>query len=93
MENAKIRKRMRVFHKTGGRCAYCGISLDKSRFTLDHIIPRCKGGTDDIVNLVPCCESCNKRKWDKDLTEFLPIIGCLLDSYREYKNAGRKVPA
>jgi len=93
MENLRLRKRMKVYARTNGRCAYCGISLDSARFTLDHIIPRSKGGTSHISNLVACCESCNRRKWDRDLDDFLPIIGCLLEAFRHMKNAGTGVPA
>lgn len=32
---------------------------------LDHVIPRCKGGTDDIENLVTACSKCNLRKYDQ----------------------------
>ena len=33
--------------------------------TVDHIIPRSKGGKDNLENLVPCCFSCNAKKKDK----------------------------
>ena len=52
---------------TGKECAYCGRYAD----TIDHIIPRSKGGTDVEENIVPCCKSCNSSKKDKDLADFL----------------------
>lgn len=39
--------------------------------TIDHTIPISRGGTDDINNLEPCCQTCNSRKSDK----LIPING------------------
>lgn len=33
--------------------------------TIDHVIPKCLGGTDDLENLVPACEKCNTKKGSK----------------------------
>lgn len=49
------------------RCAYCG---KETRLTRDHAIPLSRGGTDDITNIRPCCQSCNSRKNDKTEAEF-----------------------
>lgn len=32
---------------------------------VDHVIPRSKGGTDDLSNLVLCCQTCNSTKRDR----------------------------
>ena len=40
-------------------CAYCGQSKPLTR---DHVVPLSRGGTDDIANIVPACQSCNSRK-------------------------------
>lgn len=55
--------------KWGYSCAYCGatgVSLD-----LDHVVPRSKGGSDRISNLVVACRPCNQRKGDQPITVFL----------------------
>ena len=48
-------------------CAYCGSEAD----TVDHVIPRAWGGSDDAANLVPACRSCNSRKGTKPASLFL----------------------
>ena len=89
---AKQNKRLRVYQRTQGRCAYCGGRL-YSDFTVDHIIPKSRGGSSEIVNLVPACPECNRRKADRDLPDFLPIIGCIFDAYIHIKTAGAGTPA
>ena len=43
----------------GGLCAYCRA---ERATTVDHIIPKCSGGTSFKNNLLPCCVSCNRSK-------------------------------
>ena len=52
------------------RCELCGISADTKALEVDHIMPRNKGGSDDISNLQALCYSCNAMKRDKDSTDF-----------------------
>lgn len=49
-----------VLIRDGFRCAYCGAS--GKRLTVDHIVPRCRGGGNDFDNCVACCQGCNARK-------------------------------
>lgn len=53
--------------QNGTRCVYCGVSTDVS---IDHMIPRIKGGTDISDNLVCACRTCNSSKGKKDLMEW-----------------------
>ena len=46
-------------------CQYCGKPLDNNNATIDHIIPKSKGGLWSWLNLVACCEDCNQRKGDQ----------------------------
>lgn len=43
-------------------CQYCGSTRD---LTIDHVMPRWKGGTNSWDNLVTCCRKCNLKKGDK----------------------------
>ena len=43
-------------------CQYCGSKRD---LTIDHVIPRWKGGPQTWDNLVTCCRKCNLKKADK----------------------------
>jgi 5-methylcytosine-specific restriction endonuclease McrA len=50
-----------VLRRDGGRCAYCA----RTATTIDHVLPRSRGGKDTWENLVACCLSCNNRKSDR----------------------------
>lgn len=59
--------RNNIFKRDNHTCGYCG---SKSDLTLDHIIPKSKGGGDTWENLVTCCRSCNTQKDNLTLEEF-----------------------
>jgi 5-methylcytosine-specific restriction endonuclease McrA len=61
-------KRRRLF-KADPRCRYCGCDLTWHTATLDHVVPRSKGGRDSMDNLVLACQPCNVQKADKLLGE------------------------
>ncbi len=46
-------------------CQYCKDKHAPGSLTLDHVIPRSRGGASDWGNLVACCYSCNNRKGNK----------------------------
>jgi len=58
------------------RCHYCKSELLLSKATLDHKIPKSKGGTDTLDNLVLACKFCNGLK------------GCI--PYEDFINGARK---
>src|SRR6187399_913953 len=62
----KISRRA-LFARDGWRCAYCGTT--NGRLTLDHIVPRSKGGESIWENVVTACAPCNLRKGDRSLEE------------------------
>jgi 5-methylcytosine-specific restriction endonuclease McrA len=54
----KITRRA-VFARDDWTCQYCG---SRSNLTVDHVIPRSKGGSSDWENIVASCAPCNRRK-------------------------------
>jgi hypothetical protein len=56
------KKAFRVCEKWEFKCAYCGEKPGRSHIQIDHLIPRCKQGSDHEDNLVPACISCNQGK-------------------------------
>jgi 5-methylcytosine-specific restriction endonuclease McrA len=62
----KISRRA-LFARDGWRCAYCGTA--SSRLTLDHVVPRSKGGESIWENVVAACAPCNHRKGDRTVEE------------------------
>jgi 5-methylcytosine-specific restriction endonuclease McrA len=60
----KFNRRM-VYVRDKGCCQYCGRLLPMRDFTLDHVVPRCRGGETSWVNVVVCCGPCNRRKADR----------------------------
>ena len=77
IKDARYRNRIRQAHqsaytreditflcrKFGNACAYCGA---KSKLHIDHWHPIYHGGTDTLGNLLPCCQSCNSSKRDRE---------------------------
>jgi 5-methylcytosine-specific restriction endonuclease McrA len=55
-----------VRDRAKGRCEYCLCPLDFSPgpFSVEHIIPKSKGGSDDDDNLAFACQGCNGRKYN-----------------------------
>ena len=56
----KITRRA-VFARDDWTCQYCG---SRSNLTVDHVIPRSKGGASSWENIVASCAPCNRRKGD-----------------------------
>ncbi|MHB8492553.1 MAG: HNH endonuclease [Solirubrobacteraceae bacterium] len=61
----KITRRA-VFARDGWACQYCG---SRSNLTVDHVIPRSKGGPSSWENIVASCGPCNRRKGDRLLAQ------------------------
>jgi 5-methylcytosine-specific restriction endonuclease McrA len=54
--------RRNVFARDANRCQYCGKRFPTSELSLDHIIPRSRGGETSWENIVCSCVRCNVRK-------------------------------
>ena len=66
-----------------GICTYCN---QEAETTFDHIVPVAAGGTDEISNMVPACQSCNSSKNDKNVIDWhqeheIPVDRVVLGKY------------
>lgn len=57
--------RKAILSRDGHECAYCGGRAN----TMDHIVPRSKGGPHTWENVIACCFSCNQRKGNRSVKE------------------------
>lgn len=76
-------KRARIFAASSGNCFYCSRVIHEDQFTIDHVWPLSKSGSNDITNCVAACHPCNKEKGDSLPTE--GEIQTALDLYRPKK--------
>lgn len=56
-----------VFERAGGRCEYCQSRADHATetFSVEHIIPISRRGTNDLENLALSCSGCNGHKYNR----------------------------
>ena len=59
--NLKV-NRKRIFKRDKSTCQYCG---SKKHLTIDHVMPRSRGGENTWTNLVTCCSRCNVYKGNR----------------------------
>ncbi len=55
--------------KWGRKCTYC--NKENIPLQIEHIVPKSKGGSNRVSNLVLACDKCNKKKGDKAIEQFL----------------------
>jgi 5-methylcytosine-specific restriction endonuclease McrA len=61
--------RKNILLRDRNTCQYCATVLPSGELTLDHVIPRSRGGSSTWENLVACCHTCNRRKGNQFATE------------------------
>ncbi|MFN3466683.1 MAG: HNH endonuclease [Candidatus Brocadiales bacterium] len=54
--------RRNIFARDENRCQYCGCRFSTYELSLDHVLPRSRGGRTTWTNVVCACTECNKRK-------------------------------
>ena len=90
MSNTKDIHRRRkddVWKKSNGRCAHCGKETKRSR-TVDHYIPKSRGGGYDRRNLAPLCKTCNRERGSQEVIprEYYKYLSeWALDELEEYE--------
>lgn len=64
--------RRNIFKRDGHTCVYCG---SKNDLTVDHIVPKSRGGGNSWENLVTACRPCNNTKDDRTPDEAGLVLG------------------
>ena len=57
--------------KRDRRCVLCGVGPGEARLEVDHIVPRSKGGSNELTNLQTLCDGCNRGKSNLDETSLV----------------------
>ena len=57
--------RKNILWRDKSKCQYCGVIETPKDMTIDHVIPRSRGGGNTWSNLVTCCKKCNQKKRDR----------------------------
>ena len=69
-----VLSRKNIYLRDNHTCQYCG--RVGGNLTIDHIIPRSRGGRESWENMAVCCARCNNRKGDRTLAEAdMKLIG------------------
>jgi ATP adenylyltransferase len=66
--------RYEVLKRAKHRCELCGAHEEQAALHVDHIVPRAKGGNDELSNFQALCITCNTNKRDRDDTDFRGIL-------------------
>src|SRR3954468_13566445 len=61
--------RKNILLRDRNTCQYCGEVMASGELTLDHVVPRSRGGLSTWENLVACCHGCNREKGNQLLAE------------------------
>jgi len=67
--------RLAVYLRDGLACAYCGAAVeDGATLSLDHLVPRSRGGNHRVTNLVTCCKRCNSSRGNRSVRAFCRAV-------------------
>src|SRR5208337_1800457 len=66
--------RKNILLRDRNTCQYCGKAYPPGELTLDHVVPRSRGGNSTWENLVACCHECNRKKGNRLLSEIDDMI-------------------
>ena len=69
-KNARQKFREYIFNLWNWKCAYCDVELNEITATIDHIIPKYRGGLHVKTNMCCCCTECNRSKGSTRLEDW-----------------------
>jgi len=91
--------RRNIYGRDNNTCQYCGKQFSTQELTIDHVIPKCQGGTNKWENLVCCCVKCNRGKGGRTPAEanmhlikkpikplFSPTMQIKINKHEKYKS-------
>ena len=61
--------RKNILRRDNNTCQYCSCHLNKNNATIDHVLPRSRGGKHKWDNVVSCCLKCNRKKGNRTPSE------------------------
>ena len=64
-QQTRALSRKKILQRDHNTCQFCGNTFPASELTLDHVVPRSRGGRSSWENLVACCYQCNNAKGDR----------------------------
>jgi 5-methylcytosine-specific restriction endonuclease McrA len=76
-----------LYKRDQGKCSYCGKEITQKESTIDHIIPKSKGGSNTWENICLACKPCNVFKDDRSPKE--AKMKLLITPYNPKKSSGR----
>jgi hypothetical protein len=100
--------RRRIYERDHWRCVWCNINVTQltgylalvrndsiRQATIDHVVPRARGGTNEHTNLITCCAQCNAVRGDKSAFSFAMHQACgslelARSTLRRIRNARRR---
>ena len=67
--------RRNILRRDNYTCQYCSCYMEKNQCTVDHVVPRSRGGKHEWANVVTCCLRCNRKKSDRTPEEAkMPLL-------------------
>lgn len=86
-----VDKKAYLLERERGCCIYCGVHASKAKMQIDHVVPKSKGGTNSLNNLVLSCNACNQAKGSQDVQTYLKgrpsvlrrVKACLEKDYKD----------
>jgi 5-methylcytosine-specific restriction endonuclease McrA len=70
------KRRAAIYERDGHRCVWCSAT---ERLSLDHLVPRSRGGSNESSNLVTSCVGCNRHRCNKATLVYAVELSARLD--------------
>lgn len=68
----RTERRVAIYERDEWKCVYC--QKIPERYTLDHLVPVARGGSNDTTNLVTACARCNQKRGDQHVAAWIGVL-------------------